>query len=148
MINDKALVQTKSLLTQLSLTTNQRNSGCLVIAGNTGTWSATRASRICRTAGGRRRWQAPFWGNKQCEQAFSHPRNLAQAPFWGKDVERQPATEFRVLQDNADKFQHNKDLTERRVKAVEDAGASSADERGEELQPSVRQRAGWGPWTP
>ena len=32
MINDEALVQT----TQLSLTTNQRNPGCLVIAGNTG----------------------------------------------------------------------------------------------------------------
>ena len=32
MINDEAL----SLLTQLSLTTNQRNPGCLVIAGNTG----------------------------------------------------------------------------------------------------------------
>ena len=36
------------------------------------------------------------------------------------------AREFRVLQDNADKFQHNKDLTERRVKAVEDAGAFRA----------------------
>ena len=43
-----------------------------------------------------------------------------------EDVERQPATEFRVLQDNADKFQHNKDLTDRRVKAVEDAGAFRA----------------------
>ena len=36
MINDEALVQTKSLSTQLSLTTNQRNPGCLVIADNTG----------------------------------------------------------------------------------------------------------------
>ena len=36
MINDEALVQTRSLSTQLSLTTNQRNPGCLVIAGNTG----------------------------------------------------------------------------------------------------------------
>ena len=36
MINDEALVQTKSLSTHLSLTTNQRNPGCLVIAGNTG----------------------------------------------------------------------------------------------------------------
>ena len=43
-----------------------------------------------------------------------------------EDVEKQPATEFTVLQDNADKFQHNKDLTERRVKAVEDAGAFRA----------------------
>ena len=29
-----------------------------------------------------------------------------------EDVEKQPATEFRVLQDNADKFQRNKDLTD------------------------------------
>ena len=36
MINDEALVQTKSLSTQLSLSTNQRNPGCLVIASNTG----------------------------------------------------------------------------------------------------------------
>ena len=43
MINDEALVQTKSLSTQLPLTTNQRNPGCLVIAGNTGP--------TCRTAG-------------------------------------------------------------------------------------------------
>ena len=41
-----------------------------------------------------------------------------------KDVEKQPATEFRLLQDNADKFQHN--LTDRRIKAVEDAGAFRA----------------------
>ena len=59
-----------------------------------------------------------------------------------EDVERQPATEFRVLQDNADKFQHNKDL------AREGGGGRgrlpSADERGEELQPSVRRRAAAG----
>ena len=35
MINNETL-QTKNLSTQLSLTTNQRNPGCLVIAGNTG----------------------------------------------------------------------------------------------------------------
>ena len=46
------------------------------------------------------------------------PQTVHGAP---EDVEKQPATEFRVLQDNADKFQHNKDLTDRRVKAVEDA---------------------------
>ena len=43
-----------------------------------------------------------------------------------EDVEKQPATEFRVLQDNADRFQHNKELTNRRIKAVEDAGAFRA----------------------
>ena len=36
MINDEALAQTKSLSTQLSLTTNQRNPGCLAIAGGQG----------------------------------------------------------------------------------------------------------------
>ena len=41
-----------------------------------------------------------------------------------EDVEKQPATEFRVLQDNANKFQHNKDLTDRRMKAVEDVAPS------------------------
>ena len=48
--------------------------------------------------------------------------------FWLKSMrsEKQPATEFRVLQDNADRFQHNKDLTNRRIKAVEDAGAFRA----------------------
>ena len=55
-----------------------------------------------------------------------------------EDVEKQPATEFRVLQDNADKFQHNKDLTGGRGRFP------SADERGEELQPSVRRRAAAG----
>ena len=43
-----------------------------------------------------------------------------------EDVEKQPATQFRLLQDNADKFQRNKDLTDRRMKAVEDAGAFRA----------------------
>ena len=65
-----------------------------------------------------------------------------------EDVEKQPATEFRVLQDNADKFQHNKDLTDRRVKAVEDGGAFRAPTNAaRSFQPSVRRRAG-GPWTP
>ena len=51
------------------------------------------------------------------ERAAARPHETVHgAP---EDVEKQPATEFRVLQDNADKFQHNKDLTERRVKAVD-----------------------------
>ena len=66
-----------------------------------------------------------------------YPRITRIAP---EDVEKQPATEFRVLQDNADKFQHNKGLT--------DGGGRgrlpSAGERGKELQPSVRRRAAAG----
>ena len=54
-----------------------------------------------------------------------------------EDVEKQPATEFRVLQDNADKFQHNKDLTDRRVRTW----APSKPRR-------TRRGSGWGPWTP
>ena len=38
----------------------------------------------------------------------ARPRDGARR---ARGVEKQPATEFRVLQDNADKFQHNKDLT-------------------------------------
>ena len=45
-------MQTKSLSTQLSLTTNQRNAGCLVIAGNTG--NATRSLSDSRVDGDRR----------------------------------------------------------------------------------------------
>ena len=57
-----------------------------------------------------------------------------------EDVEKQPATEFRAFQDNADKFQHNKDLTDRQGRGR----LPSADERGEEPQPSVRRRAAAG----
>ena len=66
-----------------------------------------------------------------------------------ENVEKQPATEFRVLQDNADKFQHNKDLTDRRVKAVEDAGAFRAPTNAaRSFNPHTATCSGWGPWTP
>ena len=59
-----------------------------------------------------------------------------------EDVERQPATEFRLLQNNVDKFQHNKDLTDRRIKARGRGGLQGSHQQ---LQPPV-----WGcrPWTP
>ena len=37
-----------------------------------------------------------------------------------EDVETQPATQFRVLQDNADKFLHNKKLTESRQRRLQE----------------------------
>ena len=43
-----------------------------------------------------------------------------------EDVETQPATQFRVLQDNAEKFQHNKKLTEGRQRRLQQAGAFRA----------------------
>ena len=93
----------------------------------------TLATRVARKGG---QWSDHF---ERAAGAYNaRPHETAHgAP---ENVEKQPATEFRVLQDNADKFQHNKDLTDRRAKAVEDAGA----ERGEELQPSVRRRAAAG----
>ena len=90
------------------------------------------ATRVARKGG---QWSDHFERAAGAYNARPH-ETVHGAP---EDVEKQPATEFRVLQDNADKFQHNKDLTERRVKAVQ-----GADERGEELQPSVRRRAAAG----
>ena len=91
------------------------------------------ATRVARKGG---QWSDHFERAAGAYNARPH-ETVHGAP---EDVEKQPATEFRVLQDNADKFQHNKDLTDRRVKAVE----AGADERGEELQPSVRRRAAAG----
>ena len=55
-----------------------------------------------------------------------------------EDVETQPATQFRVLQDNADKFLHNKKLTESRQRRLQEAGAFRAARRQEELRAQVR----------
>ena len=63
-----------------------------------------------------------------------------------EDVEKQLATEFRVLQDNADKFQHNKDLTDRRVKGVEDVGERRRTRRGASTL-STATCSSWGPWS-
>ena len=68
------------------------------------------ATRVARKGG---QWSDHFQQTASAYNARPH-ETVHGAP---EDVEKQPATEFRVLQDNADKFQHNKDLTERRVKA-------------------------------
>ena len=41
-----------------------------------------------------------------------------------EDVETKPAATFRVLRDNAEKFEHNKNLTEGRQRRLEEAGPS------------------------
>ena len=64
MINDEALVQTKSLSTQLSLTTTQRNPSCLVIAGDTG-------NVVCNTS---------FTNLSQLKQLFDSVEAKVQAP--------------------------------------------------------------------
>ena len=43
-----------------------------------------------------------------------------------EDVETKPAATFRVLRDNAEKFEHNKNLTEGRKRRLEEAGAFRA----------------------
>ena len=77
------------------------------------------ATRVARKGG---QWSDHFQQTASAYNARPH-ETVHGAP---EDVEKQPATEFRVLQDNADKFQHNKGLTNRRIKAVEDAGAFQA----------------------
>ena len=61
-----------------------------------------------------------------------------------EDVETKKAATFRVLRDNAEKFEHNKNLTEGRQRRLEEAGALGPDERGEELPAAVRAGAGAG----
>ena len=98
------------------------------------------ATRVARKGG---QWSDHF---ERAAGAYNaRPHETAHgAP---EDVERQPATEFRVLQDNADKFQHNKDLTDRRVKAVEDVDAFRAPTNAARSF-STATCSGWGPWTP
>ena len=86
------------------------------------------ATRVARKGG---QWSDHF------ERAAYNARPHETVYGAPEDVEKQPATKFR-LQDNADKFQHNKDLTDRRMKAVED----------EELQPPVRRPEHGGPGDP
>ena len=96
------------------------------------------ATRVARKRG---QWSDHFERAAGAYNARPH-ETVHGAP---EDVEKQPATEFRVLQDNADKFQRNKDLTDRRVKAVEDVGAFRAPTNA---TLSTATCSSWGPWTP
>ena len=95
------------------------------------------ATRVARKGG---QWSDHF---ERAAGAYNaRPHETAHgAP---QDVEKQLATEFRVLQDNADKFQHNKDLTDRRVKAVQDAGAFRAPTNAARSFNPQRRRAAAG----
>ena len=72
------------------------------------------ATRVARKGG---QWSDHFERAAGAYNARPH-ETVYGAP---ENVEKQPATKIRLLQDNADKFQHNKDLTD-----VEDAGAFQA----------------------
>ena len=77
------------------------------------------AGEVARHGGG--------WGDhvdKATEAYNSRPHQaVTVAP---EDVETMPAATFRVYQDNAAKFQHNKELTEGRKRRLEEAGAFRA----------------------
>ena len=100
------------------------------------------ATRVARKGG---QWSDHFERAAGAYNARPH-ETVHGAP---EDVEKQPATEFRVLQDNADKFQHNKDLTDRRVKAVRTRAPSERrrTRRGASTL-STATCSSWGPWTP
>ena len=66
------------------------------------------ATRVARKGG---QW------SDYCERAAGAYNARPHETVYGapEDVEKQPATEFRLLQDNADKFQRNNNLTDRRL---------------------------------
>ena len=70
--------------------------------------------------------QGGQWSNHFQQTASAYNARPHKTVHGARKTWKQPATEFRVLQDNADRFQRNKDLTNRRIKAVEDEGAFRA----------------------
>ena len=77
------------------------------------------AGRAARDRGG--------WGDhvEQVTSAYNkRPHEAVHAA--PEDVEKQPATTFRVYQDNAQKFKHNDALTRSRQRRLQEAGAFRA----------------------
>ena len=77
------------------------------------------AGKVARDGGG---WAEHVEGAAEAYNKRPHEAVHA-AP---EDVEKQPATTFRVYQDNARKFQHNRELTEGRQRRLQEAGAFRA----------------------
>ena len=77
------------------------------------------AGMVARRGGG--------WGEHVDEAAEAYNARPHQAVTVApEDVETKPAATFRVFQDNAEKFQHNKRLTEGRQRRLQEAGAFRA----------------------
>ena len=81
------------------------------------------AGEVARQGGG--------WGDHVDEATEAYnARPHAAVTVAPEDVETMPAASFRVYQDNAAKFQRNKELTESRKRRLEEAGAFRAPTNG------------------
>ena len=78
------------------------------------------AGMVARRGGG---WGEHVDEAAEAYNARPHHEAVTVAP---EDVETKPAATFRVYQDNAEKFQHNKRLTEGRQRRLQEAGAFRA----------------------
>ena len=98
------------------------------------------AGKVARDGGG---WAEHVGEVTEAYNARPH-QAVTVAP---EDVETKPAATFRVLRDNAEKFEHNKNLTEGRQRRLEEAGAFRAPTNAaRSFQPqygTVRELAGY-----
>ena len=98
------------------------------------------AGKVARDGGG---WAEHVAEVTEAYNARPH-QAVTVAP---EDVETKPAATFRVLRDNAEKFEHNKNLTEGRQRRLEEAGAFRAPTNAaRSFQPQygqVRELAGY-----
>ena len=98
------------------------------------------AGKVARDGGG---WAEHVGEVTEAYNARPH-QAVTVAP---EDVETKPAATFRVLRDNAEKFEHNKNLTEGRQRRLEEAGAFRAPTNAaRSFQPqygAVRELAGY-----
>ena len=94
------------------------------------------AGKVARDGGG--------WAEHVAEVTGAYNARPHQAVTVApEDVETKPAATFRVLRDNAEKFEHNKNLTEGRHRRLEEAGAfrapTNAATAAARLQPGSRR---------
>ena len=98
---------------------SDRNATAAVVDRAIQTLKKDLAGMVARRGGG--------WGEHVDEAAEAYNGRPHQAVTVApEDVETKPAATFRVFQDNAEKFQHNKRLTEGRQRRLQEAGAFRA----------------------
>ena len=91
--------------------------------------------------------QTPLLQSAAADLQIRNATTTLRAEDGLEDVETKPAATFRVLRDNAEKFEHNKNLTEGRQRRLEEAGAFRAPTNAaRSFQPQygpVREVAGY-----